>query len=105
MTNDVPLIKHMDVRFEALEHMVDRRFTNVEEAVTHLVETSITEKRFEECFNKLGEKVETLNGKRQGHEKRIDNLEGFRGVVYKIGGVLLTIAMALVIAGLTGLLF
>ena len=105
MTNDVPLIKHMDVRFNALEGMVNRRFTNVEEAVTHLTETTITEKRFEECFDKMDTKVKSLNDKREGHDKRIDKLEGFRCIMYKVGSVFLAIALALVIAGLTGILF
>jgi len=86
--NDVPLREFMDVRFKGLETLVDHRLTGVELAIKDQTE-----------------RIEILNTKREGHGKRIDGLEGFRSIVYKIGAALLTIVMALVVAGLTGVLF
>ena len=86
--NDVPLREFMEMRFNGLETLVDHRLTGVETAV----------KAQTVC-------IETLDEKREKNNKRIDKLEGFRSVACKVGGVLLTIALALVIAGLTGLLF
>ena len=86
--NDVPLREFMDVRFKGLETLVNHRFTGVELAIRDQTE-----------------RIEILDTKREGHGKRIDKLEGFRCIVYKIGSVLLAIALALAIACLTGLLF
>ena len=88
MTNDVPLREFMEMRFNGLEGMVDRRLTSVETAIRDGTE-----------------RTELLDTKREGHGKRIDKLEGFRGIVYKIGAALFTLAMAVAIAGLTGILF
>ena len=86
--NDVPLREFMDVRFKGLETLVNHRLTGVETAIKDQTK-----------------RIEALDDKREGHGKRIDKLEGFRSIVYKIGSVILAIALALVIACLTGLLF
>ena len=88
MTNDVPLIKFMEMRFDGLEKVVDHRLTGVETAVKAQTLS-----------------IEALDEKREKTSKRVDSLEGFRSVIYKISSVLLAIGVALTIACLTGLLF
>jgi len=88
MTNDVPLREFMEMRFKGLETLVDQRLTGVELAVR---EQTV-------C-------IEDLDDKREANSKRIDGLEGFRKGAYYLGTIIITVILALMISGLTGVLF
>ena len=88
MTNDVPLREFVEVKFNALEKVVDTRMTGVETAV----------KAQTVC-------IETLDEKREENSKAINGLKSFRKGVYYLGGTVVIILTGLLITFLAGMLF
>lgn len=96
MANDVTLKELMEDKFQRL----DKQLLEIKQALNHLSQNMVHKDRFESKMHSVKE----LRAQVAQQDERIDDVEHFQSVLKYVGGVLVSIGVALVIAKLSGLI-
>jgi len=96
MSNDVPLRDFVEGRFRVVEDQLEE----IKDALNHLSLNMVSTKRFDSKMHDVKE-LKTLVGTQ---DKRIGGVEHFQSVLKYVGGLAVTILVAVVIALVTGLI-
>jgi hypothetical protein len=103
MANDTGLRELMEAKFEHMEGRID----DLRSAIEKLTVATVRSERFDSALIKIGD-LQTITKQTDGRlddiEKRQDAADGQAKVYKYIGGVAVTIATALVIAWLAGMI-
>jgi hypothetical protein len=96
MSNGVSLEKLMEVRFSEL----DKQLADIKSALNHLSQNMVSSARFESKVHSIKE-LQAIVDDQQEHISRIEH---FQSAIKYIGGLLITLLMAIVIAWAAGLI-
>ena len=96
MSNDVPLRDFVEGRFQVVENQLGE----IKDALNFLSSNMVRKDRFESKMHTVKE----LRAMVDSQDERIDGVEHFQSVLKYVGGLVVTILVAVVIAWVTGLI-
>lgn len=101
--NDVSLREYLEEKFKHQDGRIDgtnRRLDQLTDAIVKLTESTVTLKKFESTYHRVGELQQMLHDV----DNRVDKVEGYIGTWRYIGAAVVTVIVAIVIAWLKGAL-
>lgn len=96
MPGDISLEKFIETRFSD----VDKQLADIKSALNYLSQNMVSSDRFESKMHSVKE----LRAMVDGQDTRIDKVEHFQSVIKYVGGLIVTVLVAIIIAWATGLI-